>query len=325
MIKKILFILLLFLSFFLSIIYGETYIPPNELINPTGIYSIILQNIRLPTVIATALIGSSLAICGAVLQMLLRNPLMDPYISGTASGGAFGAVLSYFLLVFNLPFAFLIYISPIIAFVFALISTLLTLAIGKRTGVYGLIIGGVVITFIFSAFVTILVTFISIKYPFVPSVTFWLQGEIIVINWYEDAILFILTIILVLLGIRSARKVDLVAISDEMAYARGINPNRYRIFWVSVVSIISAYIVSIVGIIGFVGIIVPHIVRRTIGGSTTLLVPYSALIGSPILLLSNIIASGILGTVIPVTSITSLIASPIIVYVMVRGIAYKGS
>jgi iron complex transport system permease protein len=271
MIKKVFFILLFFLSFFLSIIYGETYIPPSELINPTGVYSIILENIRLPTVIATALIGSSLAICGAVLQILLRNPLMDPYISGTASGGAFGAVLSYFLLVFNLPFAFLIYISPIIAFVFAMIATLLALAIGKRTGVYGLIIGGVVITFVFSAFVTILVTFISIKYPFMPSVTFWLQGEIIAINWYEDSILFTLTIILVLLGIRDARKEDLVAISDEMAYARGINPNRYRIFWISVVSIISAYIVSIVGIIGLCGNNCATIVRRAIGESTTLI------------------------------------------------------
>jgi iron complex transport system permease protein len=271
MIKKVFFILLFFLSFFLSIIYGETYIPPSELINPTGVYSIILENIRLPTVIATALIGSSLAICGAVLQILLRNPLMDPYISGTASGGAFGAVLSYFLLVFNLPFAFLIYISPIIAFVFAMIATLLALAIGKRTGVYGLIIGGVVITFVFSAFVTILVTFISIKYPFMPSVTFWLQGEIIAINWYEDSILFTLTIILVLFGIRDARKEDLVAISDEMAYARGINPNRYRIFWISVVSIISAYIVSIVGIIGLCGNNCATIVRRAIGESTTLI------------------------------------------------------
>jgi iron complex transport system permease protein len=271
MIKKVFFILLFFLSFFLSIIYGETYIPPSELINPTGVYSIILENIRLPTVIATALIGSSLAICGAVLQILLRNPLMDPYISGTASGGAFGAVLSYFLLVFNLPFAFLIYISPIIAFVFAMIATLLALAIGKRTGVYGLIIGGVVITFVFSAFVTILVTFISIKYPFMPSVTFWLQGEIIAINWYEDSILFTLTIILVLLGIRDARKEDLVAISDEMAYARGINTNRYRIFWISVVSIISAYIVSIVGIIGLCGNNCATIVRRAIGESTTLI------------------------------------------------------
>lgn len=325
MIKKIFFILLLIFSFFVSILFGETYIPPNVLINPTGVYLIILENIRLPTVIATAMIGSSLAICGAIMQMLLRNPLMDPYISGTASGGAFGAVLSYFLLVFNLPFAFLIYVSPLIAFVFALLSTLLTLSIGRKTGVYGLVIGGVVVSFIFSAFITIIVTLVSIKFPFIPSINFWLQGQIVIVNWYYDIVLLFLTIMLIIVGMKQARKIDLVAISDEMAFARGINPNRYRIFWVIIVSVISAYIVSIVGIIGFIGIIVPHIVRRMIGGSTTMLVPYSALLGSPILMLANILSSGLLGTVIPVTSITSLIASPIIVYIMVRGIAYKGS
>ncbi|PSO07572.1 iron ABC transporter [Candidatus Marsarchaeota G2 archaeon BE_D] len=318
-----LFSLIFFFSIFASLIYGEVYIPPSALLHPHGVYSIILERIRIPTVLAAATIGASLGVCGAVMQMLLRNPLMDPYVSGTASGGAFGAVLSYFLLAFNLPFAFLVYVSPLIAFAFALLSTFITIAIGKRTGVYGLVVGGVVVAFIFSSAVTILTTLISNRYPFVPSVTFWLQGQIVVVGWRRDIGLFALTAILVLLGLRHARRIDLVAISDEMSYARGINPNTYRYVWVILVSLVSGYIVSLVGIVGFVGIIVPHIVRRTLGGSTTKLVPYSALLGSPILLLANILSSGILGTVIPVTAITSLAAAPIIVYVMVRGIADK--
>ncbi|MEM0120781.1 MAG: iron ABC transporter permease [Thermoprotei archaeon] len=316
-------ILLLVFSVFLSLVYGEVYIPPTMLVHPTGAYTIILERIRLPTVLTAAAVGSSLAVCGAVMQMLLRNPLMDPYVSGTASGGAFGAVLSYFLLAFNLPFAYLIYVSPIVAFAFALLSTLITIAIGRRTGVYGLVVGGVVVAFIFSAAVTILTTLISNRYPFVPNVEFWLQGEITVVGWRGVIGLYALTALIVYLGVREARKIDLVAISDEMSYARGINPNTHRYLWVVLVSLVSGYIVSLVGIIGFVGIIVPHIVRRTMGGSTTVLVPYSALLGSPILLLANILSSGLLGTIIPVTAITSLLAAPIIVYVMVRGIADK--
>jgi len=104
--KLLPFFALLILSFFVALIYGEVYIPPMALLHPKGAYAIILERIRLPTVFAAAMIGSSLAVCGAVMQMLLRNPLMDPYVSGTASGGAFGAVLSYFLLVFNLPLSY---------------------------------------------------------------------------------------------------------------------------------------------------------------------------------------------------------------------------
>lgn len=317
---KLFFFPLIFLSAFLATIYGDVYIPPSQLLHPHGAYAVILEKIRLPTVVAAALTGSSLAVCGAVMQMLLRNPLMDPYVSGTASGGAFGAVLSYFLLIFNLPFAYLVYVSPLVAFVFALLATATTMLIGRRTGVYGLVVGGVIVAFIFSSLVTILVTLISNRLPFVPSVTFWLQGEIEAVSWRGDIGLALLTLLVVLLGTRHARKIDLVAISDEMSYARGINPTRYRYMWVSVVSLVSGYVVSLVGIIGFVGIIVPHIVRRTVGGSTTMLVPYSALLGSPLLLFANIVASGVLGTVIPVTAITSLLAAPIIIYVMVRGL-----
>ncbi|PSO05901.1 iron ABC transporter [Candidatus Marsarchaeota G2 archaeon ECH_B_SAG-G16] len=323
--KLLPFFALLILSFFVALIYGEVYIPPMALLHPKGAYTIILERIRLPTVFAAAMIGSSLAVCGAVMQMLLRNPLMDPYVSGTASGGAFGAVLSYFLLVFNLPLSYLIYVSPLIAFVFALLSTLITIAIGRRTGVYGLVVGGVVVSFIFSSAVTIMITLISDRFPFVPSVSFWLQGEIVAVGWRGDVLLFVLTVFLIVLGMKHARRIDLVAISDEMSYARGVNPNSYRYTWVVVVSLVSGYIVSLVGIVGFVGIIVPHIVRRVLGGSTTILVPYSALLGCPLLLLANVVSSGLLGTIIPVTAITSLIAAPIIVYVMVKGIAHQSA
>jgi iron complex transport system permease protein len=314
-------VILLFLSLVVALMYGEVYIPPATLIHPHGAYRVIIDDIRLPTVFAAAMIGVCLAISGAIMQMLLRNPLMDPYVSGTASGGAFGAVLAYFLLVFNMPFAFLVYASPIMAFGFGLLSTFITMAIGRRTGVYGLVVGGVVVSFIFSAAVTILTTLISNRLPFVPSVAFWLQGQIAVVGWRGDAGLLALTVVITVLGLKHARRIDLVAISDEMSHARGVNPNSYRRLWVIVVSLVSGYIVSLVGIVGFVGIIVPHIVRRVLGGSTTVLVPYSALLGAPILLLANTLSDGLLGTIIPVTAITSLVAAPIIVYVMVKGLA----
>jgi iron complex transport system permease protein len=323
--KIVFFVIILFLSFFLSLIYGSVKIPIQDIFRPEGIYNTIFLEIRLPTVISAAIIGAVLSISGAIMQLLLRNPLLDPYISGTASGGAFGAVLAYFLLAFNLPFSWIIYISPIIAFVFALLSTLITITIGRKGGVYGIVIGGVVVSYIFSSLITILITFMEIRYPQVPPLVFWLLGDVQVIGWNNVIILSLLSFLIIFFGIKISRKIDLVAISDEMAYSSGVNPSKFRILWISIISIITGYIVSQVGIIGFVGIIVPHIVRRILGGSSTQLIPFSALLGSSVLLLSNLIADGTLGFKIPITAITSLLASPIIIYVLVKGIANQGT
>ncbi|BDC17929.1 iron ABC transporter permease [Acidianus sp. HS-5] len=326
--KKLLFMLIMIfslpISFLVSLIYGQIYIPLQEIFSPHGFYYTVLFKIRIPTVLAAALIGASLSIAGAIMQLLLRNPLMDPYVSGTASGGAFGAVMAYFLLAFNFPFNWIIYFSPLVAFIFSFIATIITLAIGKRTGVYGIIVGGVVVSYLFSSLLTVLLEAIEYKYPQVPPPLFWLLGEIQIVGYDYDEVLGFLVLTLVILAVIESRKLDLVHISDELSYAKKINPGKYRTAWIIFLSIIVGIIVSQVGIIGFIGIIVPHIVRRTVGGNSSTLIPFSALLGSSIMMLSNIIASGALGFVIPITAITSVLASPIIIYVLVKGRVSEG-
>jgi len=317
-------LVLLAVSFLLGIIFGEVYIPPQYLFFPRGVYLEILLYIRLPTVFASAMIGAILAVSGAVMQLLLRNPLMDPYVSGTASGGAFGAVLTYFLLAFNLPFSWIIYISPVIAFLFALLSTVLTLLIGRRTGVYGLVIGGVVVSYIFSSLITIMLTFLEIRYPQVPPLYFWLLGDVELVGWENDAILLVLLILLLGLGTHTARLIDLASISDDMTFSKDVNPNNFRLLWIGLMSVAVGFIVSLVGIVGFVGIIVPHIVRRFHSGSATRLIPESSVLGAAITVLSEVVSNGALGVKIPITAITALIAAPIIIYVLVRGVANSG-
>ncbi|MFP3205376.1 MAG: iron ABC transporter permease [Metallosphaera yellowstonensis] len=317
-------LVLLAVSFLLGIIFGEVYIPPQYLFFPRGVYLEILLYIRLPTVFASAMIGAILAVSGAVMQLLLRNPLMDPYVSGTASGGAFGAVLTYFLLAFNLPFSWIIYISPVIAFLFALLSTVLTLLIGRRTGVYGLVIGGVVVSYIFSSLITVMLTFLEIRYPQVPPLYFWLLGDVELVGWENDAILLVLLILLLGLGTYTARLIDLASISDDMTFSKDVNPNNFRLLWIGLMSIAVGFIVSLVGIVGFVGIIVPHIVRRFHSGSATRLIPESSVLGAAITVLSESDLNGALGVKIPITAITALIAAPIIIYLLVRAVANSG-
>ncbi|EWG07908.1 MAG: transport system permease [Candidatus Aramenus sulfurataquae] len=313
------------LSFLLATLFGSVYIPLGELFAPQGVYKEILLDIRLPTVVSAALIGASIAVSGAVLQLLLRNPIVDPYITGTASGGAFGAVLAYFLLAFGLPFSWVIYFSPLVAFVFALFSTLVTIAIGRRGGVYGIVVGGVVVSYLFSSLITIMLVLIELRFPQVPPLTFWLLGDVQVVGWEFVVTLALLVSILLSVGIAQARKIDLVSISDEMSYARGVNPSRFRVFWVVMISLVTAFIVSQVGIVGFVGIVVPHIIRKFAGGSATTLVPFSALLGASTLLLSNVVADGALGVKIPITPITAILAFPVIVCALVRGVANQGA
>ncbi|MEJ2774843.1 iron ABC transporter permease [Sulfolobaceae archaeon RB850M] len=315
---KILIIAVLPVSFLLAIIYGEVQIPFTELLHPNHVFSIILYRIRLPTVVTAALVGIILSVSGLIMQNLLRNPLVDPYISGTSSGGAFGAVLTYYLLAFNLPLSSLIYIQPIIAFVFALISTIITVVIGKRDGVYGLVIGGVVISYVFSSITTILVTILEEKYPQIPPLIFWLLGEVSVVGWRPVIVLSLLTAFLLFLSLKMARLIDLVSISDEISYTHKIDPHKFRILWLIIISVVVSYTVSVVGIIGFIGILIPHLVRKGIGGNLNSLILYSSLLGATVMLISNIISHGVLGTILPITPITALMTSPVLISILVK-------
>jgi len=314
---KYIFAVLLPVSFILGLLYGEVRLSFSQILHPHGAYSIILYDIRLPTVISAMLIGILISLSGAVLQHLLKNPLVDPYIAGTASGGEFGAVLSYFLLAFNLPFSWLIYFQPIVAFVTATAATLITMSIGRKGNIYAIVVGGIVVSYIFSSLTTILLVIFQEKYPQIPPITFWLLGEIEIVGWRDVIILSILSALFVLLALKFSRALDLVSISDEMSYTHKINPGRQRLFWLLLVSLINAYIVSIAGIIGFIGIIVPHIARR-IDGSMRSLSIYSPLVGATIMEFSNIISRGLFETIIPLTAITALLASPIILSILVK-------
>lgn len=259
------------------------------------------------------------------MQLLLRNPLMDPYISGTASGGAFGAVLTYYLLAFNLPFAWIAYVSPLVAFLFSMLSTSITLLIGRKTGVYGVVIGGVVVSYVFSSLISILLTYLQERFPQVPPLNFWLLGEIEVVGWTNVAILSLLVVVLGVLGIYTSRMIDLASISDELTLSKDVDPNRFRTAWILLISLVTGFIVSFAGIIGFVGIIVPHLVRRLVPGGASQLIPYSMMLGSTIMMSSEIISNGALGFKIPLTAITSILASPVMIYVLVKGIANTGN
>jgi len=158
----------------------------------------------------------------------------------------------------------------------------------------------------------------SAKYPQIPPLTFWLLGDISVVGWFNAIILSLFAILLLYFSLSNSRLIDLLSISDEISYSQGVNPNKQRVFWLLFISLVVAYCVSIAGIIGFLGIIVPHIIRRLIGGNTSQVVMYSSLLGSTILILSNILSHGIFGYFIPLTALLSIMGAPIMIFALVR-------
>lgn len=309
----------LVLVFLASLIYGSVFIPPKYLFHYAYPYSFIVYTIRIPTSIATLFIGADLAVSGLILQKLFKNPLMDPYISGTSAGAAFGAVLSYVFLLFGVTISSIFYIAPFTAFLFSLIATLITVVIGKSGDVYRIIIAGIAVSYLFSSLIMFELSILEEKILQVPSVYFWIFGYINYINYSEMLLITITSSIFLFLAIKYARIIDLVALSDEISYAHGINPSKFRLLWIITISLITSLIISFTGIIGFVGMMTPHIVRGFLGGRSSFdEIPYVATIGGAILLISKIISEGALGFIVPVTTVTAIFAFPIIIYVLVR-------
>lgn len=318
---SILITIAIIITFIASLIYGSVYVPIRYLFRHEYPYSFIIYQIRFPTSISTLFIGADLAVSGLILQKLLKNPLMDPYISGTSSGAAFGATLSYIFLLFGIPLAYIFYIAPLTAFLFASIATLITILIGKSGDVYRLVIAGIAVSYIFSSLIMFEISILQEKVPELPSVYFWIFGYINYINYTEMVLTVVISLIFLAFTMKYARIIDLVAISDEMSFAHKVNPNRFRLLWVLAISLLISMIISFTGIIGFVGLMTPHLVRGFLGGRSSYTeIPYVAMMGGMILLVSKIISKGAFGFTVPITAVTAILAFPIIIYVLVRRI-----
>lgn len=282
-------------------------------------YAFIIYNIRLPAAIGAIAIGAILGVSGALMQLLFRNPLLDPYTAGTAPAAAFGAILSTLLVaLLKLPGTFILVYQVPISFIMALIATAAAIAIGKGDP-YATIMAGVVMAFVFSGLNVIAVTYLSTIDIHAPALLTVILGDVGYIPWNYVALFVLSAIVLTALGVVEGRRVDLVAISDELSTVRGILPDRYRLVWLSLVSLFVGLVVAWTGVIGFVGLMAPHIVRLLLRNeSATVLIPGSAALGGLVLLAAGVISRGALGIYVPVTSVTSVMASPLFLYLLLR-------
>lgn len=276
----------------------------------------IVWDVRFPRVILGALVGAGLALTGAVLQPLTRNPLADPHLLGVSSGAAFGAILA----LLHLGMFLGVLTVPLMAFGGALLATALVPAVAVATRSMQadrLVLSGVAVAFIFTALGNLLVFLGDPRAA--SSVVFWMLGGLGLAQWEHlwipGAVLFIALCCLV----PQARQLNALAMGDETAATLGINVPLLRFFLFLVTALLTGVMVAFSGAIGFVGLMVPHVVRMMFGSDNAVVLPLSALTGALLLIWADLAARLVMAPEdLPIGVVTGLVGGIAFIAIMRR-------
>ena len=279
-----------------------------------GASGVVIRNIRLPRVIAALVCGWGLSISGLTIQSLLKNPLGSPSTLGISHGAAFGAALSI------VAFGGKVFSVTMFAFGGAMTATFVILLLSglKKLSPETIILAGVALSALFSS-ATILIQYLATETE-LAMVVFWTFGDVARSSWHE---ILILSVSVAAASIfLTALRWDLNALSsgEETAKGLGVNVEKIRIAGMIAAAIISALATAFHGIIAFIGLIAPHMAKRLVGDDHGMLIPFSAVIGALLLLISDTLGRVFIGSgALPVGVITSFFGAPIFLYLLIRG------
>lgn len=284
---------------------------------------IVIETIRLPRVILGILIGASLAVSGAVMQGLFRNPLADPGIVGVASGAGLGAVTFIVLGTGYLaPVALFlgIYHIPIAAFVGGLVTTFLLYRIstrGGQTSVATMLLAGIALGAMTGAFTGLLVFRADDQQ--LRDLTFWQLGSLAGATWTKVFAIMPIILPVLLLCTFLAKGLNAMTLGEATARHLGINVQIFKRVTIIAVAASTGAAVAVSGGIGFVGIVVPHLLRLWIGPDHKYLLPACALLGAIMLLLADTVARQIVAPAeLPIGIITATIGAPFFLWILLR-------
>lgn len=310
-------IILLALALFLGVMHGPTPIPLHtifaRLLRPNqSIVSTIIWQIRLPAVLAAAAVGGGLAVAGAVMQALLKNPLADPYIVGASAGAGLGATLAQEIVpLLNL-------MAPA-AFVGALAAVFTSYFMSRGRGTSSmltLILAGYAVGVILSSVTTFLML---LNQQNLTTIFAWEVGGINGVTWTQVLISLSLILFSIVVIWPLAPDMNALLLGEEQAHHLGVPVRRVQFILLVTASLLTAAAVYISGLIGFVGLVIPHVVRRLNGPNHRQLLPLSFLVGAAFLALANIVAQSIpvIGPV-PVGLVTAFLGGPYFLYLLIR-------
>ncbi len=303
------FFAILVVVFVTSVFFGGEDL---DLFSLSETESVIFYKIRLPRVLLGAFIGASLAVAGAALQSLLRNPLAEPYLLGVSNGAALGTMLAFLFFASNEA------LRPLAAIIGAATATLAVYQIAKtRAGmnVERLILSGVIVTTFLSSIIILFTTLLDATK--LRSFTFWLLGDLSQATNAGVYVCFITLIIGTLILLTQARSLNLMMIGERDAFDFGVDVDRTRWIVFATSSALVGVSVAASGSVGFVGLIVPHIVRLAVGSDNRIVIPGAALFGASFVMLADTFARTIISPrELPVGAITALIGCPLFIYLL---------
>ena len=274
----------------------------------------ILFQIRLPRILLAAAVGGSLATAGASYQALLRNPLAEPYLLGISNGAAVGTMVA---LVF---FGANEWSRPLLAFAGALLATFTVYRLARGSAgatPERLILAGVIVTTFLSSVIVFVTTLMDATR--IRSFTFWLLGDL---SGSSRALLPI-AITIALAGsvalTANARSLNLLMLGERDAFDLGVEVGRVRIIVFLVASLLVGSSVAASGSVGYVGLVVPHLVRLSLGSDNRISIPAATLGGALFVIIADTVARTVIAPrELPVGAITALIGAPLFIYLLKR-------
>jgi iron complex transport system permease protein len=278
----------------------------------------VVETVRLPRVLMTAVAGAGLSLCGAVLQGIFRNPLVGPQTIGAASGAALGGVTAILFLGFGLW----VQLGAFVGAAAALSAVLAIHRTDSLSPILTLVLAGVVVAAFCSALVG-LVTFVADPETKLPGIVFWLLGSFAAANWTRLLLISACTAVAgaIMLGMRW--RVNVLSLGDEDARTLGVNPGRDRLILLAAACLAISAQVAVSGTIGWVGLVVPNLARILVGADHRKVLPASALIGAIFLLVADTLARDLTPAEIPVGIITAIVGTPVFAVLLRKNAAVR--
>lgn len=309
-------LIVLIAAIYLSINLGSVKVPFKDIM--FGIFNGaegdvgIVRDLRLPRVLIAVIVGANLAVSGVLLQAVMKNPLADPGITGISAGASVVAiiVMLYFQ---NLHSAL-----PLIAFFGGAFACFLIYALAWKKGLspIRIVLAGVAVNSTLGGITAMLSILNSDK---IAGILMWINGSISSRGWKDVRLLFIYSVIGLLFSFPLYKSCNIIVLGDKTSKNLGVNINIQRILISAAAVFLAGVSTSIVGVIGFIGLVVPHISRMIIGSDHKYLIPFSAIMGSILL-----ISADTLGRVIakpyeiPVGVVMAVLGGPFFLYLLRR-------
>lgn len=282
-------------------------------------YRDIWLNIRLPRVLLAVLVGGALATAGVIMQGLFRNPMADPGLLGVSSGSALMVGVAIIFPV-SLPAAFLLYEQMIFAVVGSLVVCAMIFLISLRHqhgGMIQLLLAGIAINALCGAAIGIL-SYVGDEQQ-LRQLTLWMMGSLGQAQWPTLLVAASFGVPAMIATAWLATTLNLLQLGDEEAHYLGVNVKRKRQLLLLLSSLLVGAAVSVSGVIGFIGLVIPHLIRMTIGADHRWLLPCSTLAGACLLLVADTLARTLVQPAeMPVGLLTSLIGGPYFLWLILR-------